>query len=137
MKSIAMLCGACLLGLNYGVSAQIRSISPGKDYPSKPVRLIATSSAGGPVDALARLVGAKLTEALGQTAIIDNRDGASGMIGCQLAARSAPDWLYPAGRERVLSNECPRSENQAAVRSIYGFLASHPNGGQSTDTTCP
>jgi tripartite-type tricarboxylate transporter receptor subunit TctC len=91
MKSIAMLCGACLLGLNYGVSAQIRSISPGKDYPSKPVRLIATSSAGGPVDALARLVGAKLTEALGQTAIIDNRDGASGMIGCQLAARSAPD----------------------------------------------
>lgn len=91
MKIIAMLCGACLLGMNYGVSAQIRSTGSGKDYPSKPVRWIVPFTAAGPTDFVARLIGAKLTEALGQSVVIDNRDGASGMIGSQLAARSTPD----------------------------------------------
>lgn len=91
MRIVAILCGACLLGMCYGVSAQGRSTGSGKDYPSKPVRLIVPFSAAGPGDFVARLIGVKLTEALGQSVVIDNRDGASGMIGCQLAAKSAPD----------------------------------------------
>ena len=60
-------------------------------YPSKPIRLIVPFSPGGSGDAIMRVVGQKLTEAWGQPAIIDNRAGASGAIGLQMAARSPPD----------------------------------------------
>jgi tripartite-type tricarboxylate transporter receptor subunit TctC len=60
-------------------------------YPSKPIRFIIPFSPGGSGDAIMRVVGQKLTEAWGQSCIIDNRAGASGAIGLQMAARSAPD----------------------------------------------
>jgi len=60
-------------------------------YPTKPVRLIVAFPPGGSTDIIARLVGQKLSERLGQQVIIDNRGGAGGMIGTELAARSIPD----------------------------------------------
>jgi tripartite-type tricarboxylate transporter receptor subunit TctC len=60
-------------------------------YPNKPIRLIVPFPPGGSVDMVARLVGKKLTENLGQPIIVDNRAGASGNIGMDLVARSAPD----------------------------------------------
>ena len=60
-------------------------------YPTKPIRLIAASSPGGGSDTLARLLAAKLSETLGQQVIVENRAGASGIIGAELVARSAPD----------------------------------------------
>jgi tripartite-type tricarboxylate transporter receptor subunit TctC len=60
-------------------------------YPSRPVRMIVAVPPGGPADILARLVGPKLTEALGQTVVIDNRGGAGGGVGSEAVARSAPD----------------------------------------------
>ena len=60
-------------------------------YPSKPVRIIAPFPPGGSVDLVARLVTDRFSEALGQQVVIDNRSGASGSIGTELAARSAPD----------------------------------------------
>src|SRR5258707_15668345 len=60
-------------------------------YPSKPIRFIIPFSPGGSGDAIMRIVGQKLTEAWGQAAIIDNRAGASGAIGLQMAAKSARD----------------------------------------------
>ncbi len=60
-------------------------------YPSKPITIIVPFSAGGTTDILARVVGQALTAELGQSVIIDNRAGAGGNIGGQLAARSQAD----------------------------------------------
>ena len=60
-------------------------------YPAGPVRVIVPFPAGGGVDGTGRLIGQKLTEALGRQFVIDNRPGANGMIGSELAARSAKD----------------------------------------------
>lgn len=61
------------------------------DYPSKPIRLIVPFAAGGPMDIMSRAIGEKMTAAWGQQVIVDNRGGAGGSIGVELAARSAPD----------------------------------------------
>jgi len=60
-------------------------------FPVKPVRMIAPFSAGGGADTVARLVAQKLSEPLGQQVIVDNRAGASNIIGTELTARAVPD----------------------------------------------
>lgn len=60
-------------------------------YPTKPLRMVVTNAAGSGADVIARLVGGKLSEALGQQIVIDNRSGASGRIGMEAGARSVPD----------------------------------------------
>ncbi|HYH42285.1 MAG TPA: tripartite tricarboxylate transporter substrate binding protein [Burkholderiales bacterium] len=61
------------------------------NYPSRPIRMIAPSSAGGPVDVIARVVSQGLGEVLGQQVVVDNRAGAAGMIGAELVANGSPD----------------------------------------------
>jgi tripartite-type tricarboxylate transporter receptor subunit TctC len=74
-------------------------------YPVKPIRLIVPFPPGGPADALARMVGDRLSASLGQSVIVDNRPGAAGNIGMELAAKAAPDGytlvLAPAGNLTV------------------------------------
>ena len=60
-------------------------------YPSKPIRVIVGFAPGGSADFTARTVGQSLTEMFGQQVVVDNRAGASGMIGLNLAANAAPD----------------------------------------------
>ena len=60
-------------------------------YPTKPIRLVVSSAPVGSNDIFARLVGAKLTEALGQQVIVDSRPGASGITAVQIAAKAPPD----------------------------------------------
>lgn len=62
-----------------------------QSYPSKAVRLIAASAPGGTSDILARLLAQQLTSELGQQFIVENRAGASGIIGTDLVAKAAPD----------------------------------------------
>ena len=61
------------------------------NYPSKPIRLIVPAAPGGAADFLARIVGPKLSEAMGQSVIIDNRAGASGTIAADLTAKAPGD----------------------------------------------
>lgn len=60
-------------------------------YPSKPITIVVPASPGGAIDLTARLIGHKLTEAWGQSVVIDNRAGATGIIGTDLVAKSPPD----------------------------------------------
>jgi tripartite-type tricarboxylate transporter receptor subunit TctC len=63
----------------------------GQAYPSRPIRLVVPFPAGGPLDAAARDIGNRLTEAWGQPVVVDNRPGAGGNIGADLVAKSLPD----------------------------------------------
>ncbi len=60
-------------------------------YPNKPIRMIVPLAAGGPSDTTARIVAPKLSEAIGQNVIVDNRPGASGIIGTEIGLKSPPD----------------------------------------------
>jgi tripartite-type tricarboxylate transporter receptor subunit TctC len=60
-------------------------------WPSKPIRLVVPYPPGGSTDLLARTMGQKVGEALGQQVIVDNRAGAGGMLGSEIVARAAPD----------------------------------------------
>ena len=60
-------------------------------YPTKPIRFIVGFPPGGATEFIARLIGQKLTQSMGQQVIIDNRPGAAGNLGIELAARAAPD----------------------------------------------
>ena len=61
------------------------------NYPTKPIRLVVPFTPGGSTDILARLVAKQITDTFGQQCIIDNRPGAGGTIGMEIAARAAPD----------------------------------------------
>ena len=63
----------------------------GQEWPAKPVKFVSPYPPGGSVDPLARLFAAKLTDSLNQNFIVENRTGASGVIGTEYVAKSAPD----------------------------------------------
>ncbi len=74
-----------------GATSQAATQAALQAYPVKPLRMVVGYPPGGPTDVLARIVAQKLSESWGQQVIVDNRPGASGMIGAELAARAAPD----------------------------------------------
>jgi tripartite-type tricarboxylate transporter receptor subunit TctC len=74
-----------------GAAAALPDNGRAQGYPNKPIRIIVPFAAGGPTDVVARIVGAKVSESLGQQVIIENVLGASGNIGTRNVARAAPD----------------------------------------------
>ena len=71
-----------------GISLHAHAQAP---YPAKPIRMIVPLAAGGPSDTTARIVAPKLSEAIGQNVVVDNRPGASGIIGTEIGLKSPPD----------------------------------------------
>jgi tripartite-type tricarboxylate transporter receptor subunit TctC len=80
---IRLACATALATYGLAVGAQA--------FPSKPLRIVVPFSAGGPTDITARLVAPRMTELLGQPIVIDNRAGATGIIGAELVAKSPAD----------------------------------------------
>jgi len=81
LSAALVLAGSCALA---GAKAE-------DNYPSKPVRIIVSFSAGGPTDIVARVMGAKMGDLLGQQFVVENRVGAGGNIGADQVAKSPPD----------------------------------------------
>ena len=76
------------------LAATVMSVSPAvfaQAYPAKPVRVVVPAAPGGGLDLVARVMAGKLTEAWGQTALVENRAGANMNIGTELVARAEPD----------------------------------------------
>ncbi len=105
--------GVCVaaMALAYATGAHAQA------YPAKPIRLIVPFAPGGPNDFLGRLVGQKVTEQLGQTVIVENRGGAGGTVGMDVAAKSPGDGytLAMAG-----------TSNMAVAPSLYAKLPYDP-----------
>jgi tripartite-type tricarboxylate transporter receptor subunit TctC len=80
-RSLAAVMLACVLA----------SPALGQEYPVRPIKIVVTFPAGGGADFVARAIAPKLSEALGQPVVIDNRAGANGGIGNEVVAKSAPD----------------------------------------------
>ena len=90
-KSIAALGAVWWLGMGT-VLAQ--------EYPNRPIRMVTPIASGGMTDTVARLIGSRLAERLGQPVVVENRAGAGGSIGAEAVARAAPDgytllFAYP------------------------------------------
>jgi tripartite-type tricarboxylate transporter receptor subunit TctC len=84
MKNLLVMMAAALLGLACATAGA-------QDYPNRPINVIVPYSPGTGMDLIARTVGPKLSQRLGQPVVIDNRPGASGNIGAEMVARAAPD----------------------------------------------
>jgi tripartite-type tricarboxylate transporter receptor subunit TctC len=89
----ARIAASGLLGvLLFAAGAAIAQTSASRGgYPERPVRIIVPFGAGGANDVVTRIVATRLSDALGQQAVVDNRTGAGGLVGTEIAARAAPD----------------------------------------------
>ena len=83
-SSLMVLGAAVLCSWSAGASAA-------EAFPSRPVRMIIPAGAGGVTDILGRVVASRLTDSMGQQVIVDNRPGASGIVGSHIVAKAAPD----------------------------------------------
>src|SRR5258706_1498010 len=89
-----------------------------QQYPARPVRVIVPFAPGSPIEVPARIVGQKLAEAMGQAFVIDNRAGASGLIGTEIVAKAPRDGYT------MLAMNCAHTANPSLFRKLpYDSLA--------------
>lgn len=101
-----------------GLGAALPLAAPAQTaWPSKPIRIIAPFPPGGTSDLIGRVVGARLQEALGQTVLVENRPGAGGSVGTEIAAKAAPD-----GYTILVGNASPISINPLLIKQQYDAL---------------
>ena len=91
MRAATALAAAVVFGQSIAVGAPAAATGSGHAYPTKPVRVIVAFAAGGYADSVARQIGQKLSERLGQQFVVDNRGGAGGTLAAKIAADAAPD----------------------------------------------
>lgn len=102
------------LGLSHGAWA---ASGPAADYPTKPVRLIVAQGTGSSVDNMGRVLAARLTDEWGKQVIVDNRGGAGGTIGAEIASRAVAD-----GYTLLMSS----TAMQVISPQVYKNLTYHP-----------
>jgi tripartite-type tricarboxylate transporter receptor subunit TctC len=108
-----------LIAIAAAALALVAGAAQSQQYPQRPVRIVVPFPPGGGVDTLARIVGQKLSGPLGQSVVIDNRAGATGIIGTDHVAKSAPD-----GYTILIGTPGPMTIASAAGRKIsYDPLA--------------
>ena len=103
-----------VIALFAAVAALVSGAALAQVYPAKPVRFIVTYPAGGSSDAMARIIGVKLTEYWGQQVLVDSRPGAAGAVGMEYAAKQAPD-----GYTFLLGNFGPVTANPLMTNVKY------------------
>ena len=86
------------LAASAAVLPALTRIVSAQNFPTRPITIIVPFPAGGPADAVARIIGERMRAALGQPVIIENVAGAGGSIGVARAARAAPRWLHAEHR---------------------------------------
>lgn len=91
MRSVRRLLSPLVVLITALCPATVFAQGPAHGYPNKPIRLIVPVAPGGGTDFTARLIGQKLNEAWSQPVIVDNRPGAAGNIGVEIAAKAMPD----------------------------------------------
>ncbi|HEY7742470.1 MAG TPA: tripartite tricarboxylate transporter substrate binding protein [Burkholderiales bacterium] len=101
-------------------------------YPNRPIRIVVAYTPAGTTDILARAIGQKMTESWGQPVIVDNRPGANGNIGTELAARATPDGytiLMATAATHSINNTLYPGLTWDAVRDFapIGLVALVPN----------
>ena len=117
----------------------VASSAAAQTYPSKAVRLIVPWSAGSGTDLMARSLAAKMTDALGQQVIVDNRGGAGALIGSEVAAKSAPDGytayiggsvsmaISPALYQKVSYDPVRDFAPVSLVSQFFNAISLHPS----------
>lgn len=90
-------------------------------YPTRPIRLIVSVAPGGGMDFIGRLVGAKLSERLGQPVIIDNRVGAGNIVGTEILVRAAPDGYTLAMGNNSSHGVTPAVKSKLPYDAIKDF----------------
>ena len=90
-KHARWLCALACAAISSITAAQTAATGSAQTYPTKSIRFIAPFPPGGNTDLLARLISQKLSEAWGQQVVVENRGGAGGTIGVELAAKASPD----------------------------------------------
>src|SRR4051812_41380561 len=95
-----------LVAAGLAIAATVVLPAFAQSYPAKAMRLVSPFPPGGSVDVVGRLLAAKLTESMGQSMVVDNRSGASGVIGTEVVMNSAPDGYT------LLINTIPFVTNQ-------------------------
>jgi tripartite-type tricarboxylate transporter receptor subunit TctC len=103
-----------LLALATGLVAGTPAIAQGTNWPTKPVRFIVAFAPSGPADIIARLLGQKLGEVIGQPVVVENRPGAGGSVASSVVARAEPDGYT------LLINTSSYAVNPAMQRNL-GF----------------
>ncbi len=99
-------------------------------YPDKPIRIMAPYAPGGNIDVTARIIAEKLKDVLGVTVLVENKAGASGMIGSDIIARSVARRLQPAGLGQLAGRRA-RDLRQRALRLAHGLPADQPHPGRA------
>ena len=119
LRSLLLTAAGLLVALTTPAAAQ-------SDYPNRPVRLIIPFPPGGSNDVVGRMIGTQLGEKLGKQVIVDNRAGAGGVVGTEIASKARAGRLHPAGHFAGARGQSLAL--QAALRPDQGVRADRRDG---------